>query len=137
MDARSCVSKTMERIIFWTCIQLFSWQYSKYQARFLPGHSTVFQLIETYDHILRATDQGQSCMIFCDLSKAFDRVWHKGLLFTLNVYGITGNLFKWFNSFLVNRKQRVMYREVLSSIKSINAAALKDLSLVHCYFLFM
>lgn len=76
-------------------------------------------------------------MIFCDLSKAFDSVWHKGLLFKLNTYGITGNLFKWFKNFLVNRKQRVMYREVLSSIKSINAVALKDLSLVHCYFLFM
>lgn len=55
------------------------------------------------------------------LSKAFDPGWIKGLLFILHTYGITGNLFKWFNSNLVNRKQGVMYREVLLSTWSINA----------------
>jgi hypothetical protein len=49
----------------------------------LPGHSTLYQLIKTYDNILKAIDDGKSCMIFCDLSKAFDQVWHKGLLFKL------------------------------------------------------
>lgn len=120
----SCVSKIMERIIFKHVYNYFydNNLFYKYQAGFLPGHSTVYQLIETYDHILKAIDQGQSCcMIFCDLSKAFDRVWHKGLLFKLHTYGITGNLFKWFNSYLVNRKQKVMYREVLSSTKPVNA----------------
>lgn len=94
----------------------------KYQAGFLPGHSTVHQLIETHDHILKAIDQSQSCcMIFCDLSKAFDHVWPKGLLFKLHTNGITGNLYKWFNSYLVNRMQKLMYREVLSSTKPVNA----------------
>ena len=30
--------------------------------------------------------------IFCDISKAFDRVWHKGLLFKLESVGIGGSL---------------------------------------------
>jgi hypothetical protein len=50
----------------------------KYQAGFLPCHSTIYQLIETYDNILKSidhVDDGNSCCkIFCDLSKAFDRV---------------------------------------------------------------
>lgn len=45
---------------------------------------------------------------FCDLSKEFESDWHKGLLFKLHTYGITGNLFKlWFNSYIVNKKQKV------------------------------
>lgn len=60
-------------------------------------------------------------MIFCDLSKAFDRVWHEGLLFKLHTYGVTGNLFKWFDSYLVNRKQRVLYRNFMSTPKPVYA----------------
>ena len=60
-------------------------------------------------------------MIFYDLSKAFDRVWHKSLLFKLQTYGVTGNLFEWFKSYLSDRKQKVMYKTLLSSSKTINA----------------
>jgi hypothetical protein len=45
--------------------------------------------------------------IFCDISKAFDRVWHRGLLYKLRKYGIKGNLLTWFGSYLSDRKQRV------------------------------
>ena len=43
-----------------------------------------------------------------DISKAFDKVWHDGLLFKLRKYGITSNLLTWFKSYLSNRKQRVI-----------------------------
>ena len=67
--------------------------FNKYHAGFLPGHSSVYQLIETYDSIVKAIEKGQGCcMIFCDLSKAFDRVWHKGLLFKLQLCGVGNNL---------------------------------------------
>ena len=63
-----------------------------------------------YDHIVKALDEGKSsCMFFCDLSKAFDRVWHRGLLFKLQTYGNTGQLFNWLSSYLVDRNQRVLY----------------------------
>jgi hypothetical protein len=37
-------------------------------------------------------------LILCDIFKAFDRVWHTGLLLKLKAYGIDGKLFKWFES---------------------------------------
>ena len=114
----------MERVVFKHVYNYF-FQYNlfyKYQAGFLPGHSTVFQLLETYHSIVKCIDEGKSCcMIFCDLSKAFDRVWHKGLLFKLQTYGVTGNLLEWFKSYLSDRKQKVMYKNLLSSSKTINA----------------
>ena len=120
----SCVSKIMERIIFKHVYNYFHRNnlFFKYQAGFLPGHSTVYQLIETYHSIVKNIDEGKSCcMVFCDLSKAFDRVWHEGLLFKLQTYGMRGNLFQWFKSYLYNRQQKVMYKDLLSNSLKINA----------------
>ena len=48
-------------------------------------------------------------------------MWHKGLLFKLQTYRVIGNLFKWLQSYLENRKERVMYRQSNSSLNSLNA----------------
>jgi hypothetical protein len=52
----------------------------------------VIQLIETYDNILKSIDDGKSCCMICDLSKGFDRIWHKELLFKVQSYGINRDL---------------------------------------------
>ena len=46
-------------------------------------------------------------MVFCDISKAFDRVWYQGILLKLQA-GVTGNLLSWFRSYLSNRRQKVV-----------------------------
>ena len=51
-----------------------------------------------------------SCQIFCDISKAFDRVWHRGLLLKMERYGIRGDLLLWFKSYLENRTQKCALR---------------------------
>ena len=43
-----------------------------------------------------------------DISKAFDRVWHVGLLHKLKSYGISGQIFGLISSFLSNRRLRVV-----------------------------
>ena len=42
------------------------------------------------------------------MSKAFDKVWHDGLLFKLKQNGITGNLLILLKNYLSNRMQRVL-----------------------------
>ena len=72
---------------------------TSFQSGFIPGDSTVNQLTDIYNTFCKALDEGKEVRaIFCDISKAFDRVWHKGLLFKLNS---VGNL--WFSSFVVHR----------------------------------
>ena len=56
-----------------------------------------------------------------DVSKAFDRVWHKGLLYKLNSVGITGSLLSWFTNYLSDRSQRVVLPETCSNWKPIKA----------------
>ena len=43
-----------------------------------------------------------------DISKAFDRVWHAGLLHKLKSYGISGQIFSLISSFLSNRRLQVV-----------------------------
>ena len=45
---------------------------------------------------------------FLDISKAFNKVGHKGLPFKLETIGISGNLLKLFQSFVSDRQQRVV-----------------------------
>ena len=52
------------------------------------------------------------------MSKAFDRFWHKGLLFKLWQNGIKGKLLEWLNSYLCQRKQKVCLKSCFSGFKS-------------------
>ena len=45
---------------------------------------------------------------FFDISKAFNKVWHEGLIFKLKQNGISGKLLRLIKDFLRNRKQRVI-----------------------------
>ena len=63
------------------------------QSGFVPGDSTVNQLVDIYNTFCQALDEGKEVRaIFCDISKAFDRVWHKGLVYKLHSVGISGSL---------------------------------------------
>ena len=102
----SCISKVMERIIFKYMYNFLHCNDLFYKAGFLPGNSTVCQLIEMYHNIVKSFDEENPVVLFfCDLFKAFDRVWHKVLLFKLETYGISGGHLDRLNSNLCNRTQ--------------------------------
>ena len=46
--------------------------------------------------------------VFLDISKAFDRVWHKVLIYKIKSIGISGLRVKLIETFLNNRFQRVL-----------------------------
>ena len=95
---------------------------TSFQSGFIPGDSTVNQLTDIYNTFCKALDEGKEVRaIFCDISKAFDRVWHKGLLFKLNSVGICGSLLSWFTDYLDSRKQRVVLPGVNSNWSSLKS----------------
>ena len=95
---------------------------SSLQSGFLPGDSTVNQLTFLYNTFCQALDSGKEVRaVFCDISKAFDRVWHAGLLAKLHAAGVTGNVLAWFADYLSNRKQRVVLPGAVSDWASIHA----------------
>ena len=46
--------------------------------------------------------------MFLDMSKAFVKVWHEGLVLKMKKNGINGNILKMLENYLSNRKQRVV-----------------------------
>jgi hypothetical protein len=60
-------------------------------------------------------------VVFLDVSKAFDRVWHTGLLLKLQKLGVQDPLLSWIKNNLCDRKQRVVIEGQSSEWKSINS----------------
>ena len=66
------------------------------QSGFRPGDSLTNQLLSLVNDIHVAFDS-KDCLevgsVYLDMSKAFDKVWHEGLIFKLKQNGIQGKLF--------------------------------------------
>jgi hypothetical protein len=60
-------------------------------------------------------------LFFCDVSNAFDKVWHKGLLFKLTLTGVNKQLISWIESYLSDRQQKVVSEGFSSTLKGIKA----------------
>ena len=74
------------------------------------------------DRIARAFNRsGATRAVALDISKAFDRVWHAGLLHKLKSYGISGQIFGLISSFLSNRRLRVVLDGKSSQEYPVNA----------------
>ena len=73
--------------------------------------------------------------MFCDISKAFDRVWHRGLIHKLKKYGISGDLLDWIHNYLYMRNQRVFINGTFSSLKFILAGVPQGTVLGPLFFL--
>ena len=71
--------------------------------------SFITQLLSITHEIYKSFDEGFEVRgVFLDISKAFDRVWHDGLIFKLQENGISGKLLLLLKDFLKSSKQRVV-----------------------------
>ena len=83
-------------------------------------------LIILIDKILNAIQSGDTVPgVFLDSSKAFDSLNHRILLHKLTRYGIRGIAHSWFKSYLLDRKQNVLYNNVHSEIKPVSCGVLQ------------
>jgi hypothetical protein len=107
----SCVGKIQERIVY-RCLykylmdnNLLTWKNSGFKEL----DSAINQLLFITNKIHLALEDGKEiCMVFLDVSKAFDRVWHSGLLNKLRCMGVEGRLFDWLCNYLTDRQIRVV-----------------------------
>ena len=92
------------------------------QSGFKPGDSCINQLLAITHEIYKSFDDGFEVRgVFLDISKAFDKVWHEGLIFKLKQNGISGNLLNLLCDFLRNRKQRVLLNGQVSDWSDVRA----------------
>ena len=83
--------------------------FSDFQYGFRSSRSTADLLTVVSHRIARAFNRsGVTRAAALDISKAFDRVWHAGLLHKLKSYGISGQIFGLISFFLSNRRLRVV-----------------------------
>ena len=107
-----------------------------HQSGFCEGDSTINQLLYIYNEFSHALDEGKEIrVVFFDISKAFDRVWHQGLLFKIRNFGIQGSLLSWIKSYLSNRKQKVIINGKESTVLEINAGVPQGSILWPLFFL--
>ena len=81
--------------------------FSDFQYDFRSSRSTVDLLTVVSDRIARAFNRsGATRAVALDISKAFDRVWHAGLLHKLKSDGISGQIFCLFGWFCMGNRHK-------------------------------
>ena len=116
--------KTFERILYSNMFEFFTKNdlTSHCQSGFKPGDSWINQLLSITHEIYKLFDDGHDvCDVFLDISKAFDKVWYKGLIYKLKQNCISGNLLDTITDFLNSRKKRVAINGQFSSRAGIEA----------------
>ena len=81
--------------------------------------SIIHEIQTAFDEAPTADVRG----VFLDISKAFAKVWHKGLLYKLKAYGVQGELLSLLRNYLQKRKKRVVlngqtseWRDIISGV---------------------
>jgi len=116
------LSKVYERLLL-TRLQTYSTPLIRpEQFGFRHHHSTTLQLVNVLDEIISAKNlTRKTAAVLLDVQKAFDKVWHPGLIFKLISIGIPTQLVNIIKSFLQTRKFSVKVDNNFSSHRNISA----------------
>lgn len=92
------------------------------QFGFRQHHSTTHQVCRVSNMIKRNKRRRKSTgMLLLDIEKAFDSVWHKGLVYKLMKFAVPDYLCKLIKSFLSERKFKTSVNGSISSARDIPA----------------
>ncbi len=132
--------KMLEKLIFDTLYEHLTSNnlLNPNQSGFRPGDSTINQLLSIVHTIFEAFDCNPPLdvrSVYLDISKAFDRVWHEGLIFKLRRCGVSGELLLLIKSFLSDRKQRTVLNGKMSEWGNIAAGVPQGSILGPLFFL--
>ena len=103
-----------------------------------PGDSAINRLLSITHSVFEAFDCNPTLevrSVYLDFPKAFDRVWHDGLIYKLRRCGISGNLLLLLRSFLSSRKQRTVLNGQSSGCGNISAGVPQGSILGPLFFL--
>lgn len=113
----SIIPKLFEKMVTECISHQVSSLLSSAQHGFRKGCSTTTNLLQLTTIINRGfVQRKQTDIVYTDFSKAFDKVNHKLLLKKLNTMGFSYNSLKWIESYLLNRKQCVRFKNVTSKL---------------------
>ena len=107
----SVISKVFECLISSPLVQHLDLHhlFSDSQYGFRAGRSTADVLTAISERVYRVLNIcGEARAVALDISKAFDKVWHAGLIYKLKAYGISGHFLAIIKSFLSSRIIRVV-----------------------------
>ena len=107
----SNVSKVFGRLVKKQLLSFFSEHevIPDEQFGFLPGRSTVWQLLQVLEEWQTALDNGRTVhALFLDAEKAFDKVDHGLLLAKMRSVGLGRDALMWMSSFLDGRRIRTV-----------------------------
>ena len=130
--------KIFERLIYNSLFEFFiaNELISFNQSGFKPGDSCINQLLSITHEIYKSFDDGYEVRgVFLDVSKAFDKVWHNGLIYKLKQNGVSGKLLNLIIDFLDVRKQGVVLKGQYSSWASVKAGVPQGSILGPLFFL--
>ena len=92
------------------------------QHGFTRGRSCLTNLLDFMEEVTREIDNGNCVdVLYLDFAKAFDKVPHKRLLSKLEAHGIAGNILRWIDSWLSNRRQKVSVEGELSEWAAVKS----------------
>ena len=116
------LSKVLEKVILkrYTPFQRFAIQNEQFGFR--PDHSTAKQLVRLADHVTKGFNMSKRTgMVLLDIEKAFDTVWHDGLIHKLHATGVPLYIIDILRSYLSDRQFIVCVSDGRSTARPVPA----------------